>query len=120
MAEPTVKVSQKSVIVTVKSTGQRIVVASPKVKIVTVGKLGPPGPSGENADATFEWVNQQFDIAVDPQQVFELAFEPRAGSMTVFLNGLLERFWSLAGDTLTLEDAALPGDNITVNYQKEI
>jgi len=120
MAEPTVKVTQKPVTVSVKSTEQKIIVSSPKVRIVTAGKLGPPGPPGENADASFEWASQEFDIADELQQDFELAFEPRTGSVTVFLNGLLERFWSLASTTLTLQDAAIQGDNVTVNYQKEI
>ena len=118
MAEPTVKVSQKSITVAVKSTGQKITVSSPKVKLVTVGKIGPSGPAGENADATFQWVTESFDL-VEPQQIFELEFEPRAGSVMLFLNGVFERFWSLVNLTLTLDDAALEGDTVTVRYQKE-
>jgi hypothetical protein len=67
----------------------------------------------------FEWANQTFSL-VNPQQEFLLDFEPRAGSVFVYLNGLLERFWSLMGTTVTLEDPALEGDTVTVNYQKEI
>jgi len=119
MAEPNVKVSQKATIVTVKSTGQKIIVSSPRVKLVTVGKIGSPGPAGENADATFEWATQTFDLA-EPQQEFVLNFAPRAGSLVVYLNGLMERFWSITDLTITLEDLALEGDTLMVRYQKEI
>src|ERR1044071_6126623 len=102
MSEPTVKVTTKPVVITVKSTGQRLVVSSPQVKIVTAGKLGPPGPAGESADGTFTWTAQAFDL-VESQQDFVLEFAPRAGSISVYLNGLFERYWSIAGQIVTLE-----------------
>lgn len=90
-------------------------VSSPRVEIVTAGKLGPPG---KNADATFEWATQSFDLE-DSQQEFLFDSQPREGSVFVYLNGLLERFWSITGMTLTLGDSALEGDAVTVRYQKE-
>jgi len=92
------------------------------LEIIEVGIQGPPGKAGatgQNADATFEWVTQIFDLE-SSQQEFVLSFEPRAGSVFVYLNGLLERFWSLTDTTVTLDDSALEGDTVTVNYQKEI
>lgn len=118
MPVESVKVTQNKIEVAVRSTGQKLVVSSPKVQIATVGKVGPSGPAGTDADAAFEWVTQSLELA-DPQQEFVLDFEPRAGSVFVYLNGLLERFWGLVGTTLTLEDSALEGDAVLISYQKE-
>jgi hypothetical protein len=114
MAE-SVKVTLKPTTVTVKSTGQVITIASSAVRVVTAGKVGPPGPAGESA----EWVAQTFALTAT-QQEFVLDFAPRTGSVFVYLNGLLERFWELTDMTLTLEDAALAGDTVIITYQKEI
>jgi hypothetical protein len=51
MAAPTVTISSKPVTVTVKSTGQRIIVSSPQVKIVTAGRVGATGPQGDQGPA---------------------------------------------------------------------
>lgn len=119
MPAETVNVSQHAIEVRIKSSGEKLIVSSPRVQLVTAGKVGPPGPPGVSADGAFEWVTQTFDLA-DPQQEFVLDFEPRAGSVFVYLNGLLERFWSLTDSTVTLEDSALEGDSIVISYQKEI
>lgn len=112
-----VTIEPKQQIVTFKS-GQQITIEKKNAQVVVRGIQGPSGPAGENADASFEWATQVFDLT-EPQQEFVLSFEPRTGSVFVYLNGLLERFWSLTGTTLTLEDSALEGDTVTVNYQKE-
>lgn len=83
------------------------------------GERGPKGEDGVSADAAFEWATQPFELA-DTQQEFELNDMPRTGSVSVYLNGLLERFWELTDLTLTLQDAALAGDTVTITYQKEI
>lgn len=88
------------------------------VTIIDGAAQGQRGQAGANADASFEWVTQTFELA-EPQQEFVLDFEPRAGSVFVYLNGLLERFWSLIGTTLILEDSALEGDTVILIYQKE-
>jgi hypothetical protein len=54
---------------------------------------------------------------------FELADEPIAGTEQVFLNGLLQRpgagnDYTIAGATITFEDAPLSGDIILVSYIK--
>lgn len=118
MPAESVKVTLNPVIVRVRSSGERVVLSSPHVQVVTAGRVGPSGPAGQDADAVFSWTTQVFDLA-DPQQEFALDFEPRAESVFVYLNGLLERFWNLTGSTLTLEDFAVAGDVVTVRYQKE-
>lgn len=118
MAE-SVSVKLKPITVTVRSSGQKIVVPSRQVRVVTVGKVGPSGPAGENAEGAFEWAAQTFQLAAS-QQEFELDFAPRTGSVFVYLNGLLEQFWNLVDTTLTLDDSALTGDTLIVSYQKEI
>ena len=105
-----VNVTLKPITVTVRSTG---------VQIVTAGKVGPSGPAGASADASFEWTTQIFDLE-ESQQEFVLSFEPRAGSVFVYLNGLLERFWNMVDTTVTLDDIALAGDTVIITYQKEI
>ena len=99
-------------------SGQQITIEKKDAQVVVRGIQGPSGPAGESADATFVWATQTFDLE-DPQQEFVLEFEPREGSISVYLNGLLERFWSIAGMTVTLEDSALEGDTVMVVYQKE-
>lgn len=96
-------------------SGQRITIEKQELQVVTRGFKGSPGL---NADATFLWATQTFELA-EPQQSFVLTAEPRAGSVFVYLNGLLEQFWSMTGSTLTLDDPALEGDTVTVRYQKE-
>ncbi|HEX7295270.1 MAG TPA: hypothetical protein VF251_05920 [Pyrinomonadaceae bacterium] len=118
MSAESVKVTLNPVTVTVKSSGQKVAIPASRVQVVTAGRVGPSGPAGANADASFEWVKQSFALA-DPQQEFVLDFEPRTGSIFVYLNGLLEQFWSLVGATLTLDDIALEGDTVIVTYQKE-
>lgn len=113
-----VKITQKQIEVTVKSTGQRLTVSSPKVLTATAGKVGPPGPAGANADAAFEWVTQTFEI-VAPEQEFNLDFSPRANSVFVYLNGLLELSWTLSESSITVADILLSGDTLVINYQKE-
>jgi uncharacterized membrane protein len=113
----TVTIRPKIQTVTFRS-GQQITVEKKNVQVAVRGFKGPSGPAGKNADATFEWATQTFDLA-DPQQEFVLDFEPRAGSISVYLNGLLERFWSINDLTITLEDLALEGDSVMVRYQKE-
>ena len=114
----TVTIQPKKQIVTFRS-GQQITIEKKDVQVVVRGIRGPSGPAGESADATFEWATQIFDL-VDPQQEFVLDFAPRAGSVFVYLNGLLERFWGITGSTVTLEDLALEGDAVMVRYQKEM
>src|ERR1051326_1196465 len=99
-------------------SGQQITIEKKDVQVVVRGIQGPSGPAGENADASFEWRTQTFELA-DPQREFVLDFVPRAGSLSLYLNGLFERFWSLTDLTITLEDSALEGDTVTVVYQKE-
>lgn len=118
MSANIVKVVPVETHVTIKSSGERVVVPSSQVQILTVGKVGPSGPAGASADAAFEWVTQAFNLA-DLQQEFELDFIPRDGSVFVYLNGLLEQFWSLVDSTVTLEDSAFEGDTVTISYQKE-
>lgn len=86
---------------------------------VVVLEVGEPGPSGADADGAFIWTTQVFNL-VASQQEFELDFTPREGSLFVYLNGLLERFWSLVNTTLVLDDSAVTGDSIVISYQKEI
>lgn len=100
------------------SSGQQVTLEKKQVQVVVRGIVGPSGPPGESADGSFDWVTQTFELA-DPQQQFSLDFEPRAGSVLIYLNGLLERFWSITDTTLTLEDSALDGDTVVVSYQKE-
>lgn len=115
-----VKVTNPATQVTIRSSGQTLVVPlSRKVEIVTPGKVGPSGPQGASAEGAFEWVTQTFQLAA-PQQEFELDFTPRAGSVFVYLNGLLEQFWSLMDATVTLDDSAVTGDTVVITYQKEI
>jgi hypothetical protein len=114
-----INITQNSVEVRVNSTGEKFIVSSPKVQIVTAGKVGPPGPPGTNADGTFEWVTQSFTPEAS-QREFTLSFTPRAGSVSVYLNGLSERFWSLSGLNVTLEDPTLVSDSVMISYQKEI
>lgn len=114
MPVDSVKVTQKKIEVTVKSTGQKLVVSSPQVQIVTAGKVGPPGPPGNGAI----WITQAFNLE-NSQQDFGLNFQPRTGYVFVYLNGLLEHLWTYADMTVTLDDAALEGDIVTVIYQKE-
>lgn len=113
----TVTIKPKKQIVTFRS-GQQITIEKKAVQVVVRGIQGPSGPAGESADAVFEWATQTFDLE-EPQQEFALDFAPRAGSIFVYLNGLLERFWSLTDSTVTLEDPALEGDTVVVTYQKE-
>jgi len=119
MSTDSIRLNVNTVNVAVRSSGEKILVSSPRVEIVTAGRIGPSGPAGENADATFEWATQSFDLA-EPRQEFVLDFAPRAGSIFVYLNGLMERFWSITDLTITLEDLALEGDTVMVRYQKEI
>jgi hypothetical protein len=93
-----------------------IIVIHEAIEIVEVGIIGPPGRPGESADGS--WVTQTFALGAT-QQEFTLDFTPRAGSVFVYLNGLLERFWTLDGVTLTLDEPALANDTVTVSYQKE-
>ena len=118
MPVESVKVTQKKIEVTVKSTGQRLVVSSPRVQVVAAGKVGPSGPAGANADATFQWTTQVFELS-GSQQTFELNDPPRSGSVFVYLNGIAERFWNISELTVTLDDIALEGDTVTISYQKE-
>ena len=118
MPVESVKVTQQKIEVAVRSTGQQLTVSAPKVQLVTAGKVGPPGPAGADADASFEWVTQTFNLA-SSQQEFELDFAPRTGSAFVYLNGLLEQFWSIVDSTVTLDDSALTGDTVMISYQKE-
>lgn len=114
-----VQVTTTPVEVTIKSSGQTVVVpSSKKVYVVTVGKVGPSGPAGADADTSFEWATQTLNL-VAPQQEFELDFTPRAGSVFVYLNGLLERFWNLTGTTVALDEPAITGDVLVISYQKE-
>ena len=99
-------------------SGPQITIEKKDVQVVVRGIQGPSGPPGENADASFEWATQTFDLS-DPQQEFVLDFAPRDGSLALYLNGLWERFWSITGLTVTLEDSALEGDTVIVTYQKE-
>lgn len=119
MSTESVKVTLRPIEVTVRSSGEKVTVSSSDVQIVTAGKVGPPGPAGASADGSFEWVTQAFEL-VDAQQEFILDDEPRAGSVFIYLNGLLERFWSLIGITITLDDIAVAGDTVIITYQKEI
>jgi hypothetical protein len=113
----TVTIRPKVQTVTFRS-GPQIRIEKKDVHVVVRGIRGPSGPAGENADATFEWAAQIFDLA-EPQREFALNFAPRAGSIFVYLNGLLERFWSITDLTITLEETALDGDTVMVRYQKE-
>lgn len=108
-APPYLQIPQETITVTL----------APSITVIDGAAQGQRGPAGENADATFEWATQSFDLT-EPQQEFVLNFAPRTGSITVYLNGLLEHFWTLDGTTLTLDDSALQGDTILVTYQKEI
>ena len=112
-----VTISPKKQIVTFLS-GQQITIEKKNVQVLVRGTRGPSGPPGENAEFTFEWRTQTFELA-DPQQEFVLDFVPRVGSIFVYLNGLSERFWGLTDTTVTLDDTALEGDTVTVVYQKE-
>lgn len=112
-----ITIEKKGQVVTFQS-GQQATFEKKNIQVVIRGIQGPSGPAGENADASFEWATQTFDLA-EPQQEFVLDFAPRAGSVFVYLNGLLERFWSITSATVTLEDSALEGDTVTVTYQKE-
>jgi hypothetical protein len=51
MPVESVYVKLEPVEVTVRSTGEKVVVPSRRVRIVTVGKVGPSGPAGEQGDA---------------------------------------------------------------------
>ena len=86
MSEPTIKVTSKPVIVTVKSTGQRIVVSSPKVQIVTAGKLGPPGPQGIQGSAGTPRLEVPFSFGdATPQALFTAQANKLIERITVFL-----------------------------------
>ena len=112
-----VTIAPKKQIVTFRS-GQQITIEKKDVQVLVRGIKGPSGPRGENADASYEWATQVFDLE-EPQQAFVLNFAPRAGSISVYLNGLTERFWSITDFTVTLEETALDGDTVMVRYQKE-
>lgn len=100
-------------------SGQQITIKKGDLHVVVKGIQGPSGPPGLNADAVFTWATQTF-IPDEPQQEFILDLEPREGSVLVYLNGLLEQFWSLVGATVVLDDLVLAGDTVTVRYQQEI
>lgn len=119
MSAELVKVILSPIDVAIRSSGEKVAVSSSCVQIVTAGKVGPSGPAGASADASFEWATQVFELS-DTQQEFVLDFEPRTGSVFVYLNGLLERFWSLTDFTITLDDIAVTGDTVIITYQKEI
>jgi hypothetical protein len=114
MSVETVTIVPRLQIVTFKS-GQQITIEKKDAQVVVHGIVGPSGPAGGDV----EWATQIFMLA-DTQQEFELSGTPIAGSIFVYLNGLLERFWELTDITLTLEDAALAGDTVIITYQKEI
>jgi len=104
-------------IITFRS-GTQVTIEKKHVQVVVRGAVGPSGPAGESADGSFTWITQTVSLT-EPQQDFTLEFTPRVGSVFVYLNGLLERFWSLTGLVVTLEDSALAGDIVVVSYQKE-
>jgi hypothetical protein len=118
MPVETVSVTPRIQTVTFLS-GQQITIEKQNVQVVVRGVVGPSGPPGESAEGVYEWAAQVFTLA-DPQQEFTLDFAPREGSVLVYLNGLLERFWALSDTTLTLDESGLEGDTLTVRYQKEI
>jgi hypothetical protein len=99
-------------------SGQQITIEKKNVHVVVRGTQGPSGPPGESADAVFEWATEIFNLA-EPQQEFVLLTGPREGSVFVYLNGLLEQFWSMTGATVILDDFALEGDTVMVRYQQE-
>lgn len=109
----TVTVKRRSINVTVKSTGERIVVSSPRVKIVTAGKLGPPGPG-----STSGFEETQIESIVLTEYV--LAHAPTGASLRVTVNGLLQHSssYSLSGATVTLlsDLSLMPDDRLGFAY----
>lgn len=66
--------------------------------------------SGETPTGTINGTNPTFTIA----------HTPISGSVSVFINGLMERpttDWTISGTTLTMIDIPATGDNLMVNYQ---
>ena len=99
MPVESIKVTQKKIEVTVKSTGQKITVASPKVQIVTAGKIGPSGPVGPQGAAGTPRIEVPFSFGdatplvlftaiagklIERITVFvELAFDGEVPSLTI-------------------------------------
>ncbi len=75
----------------------------------TVGSSVTP-VSGETPTGTINGSNATFTIA----------HTPVSGSVSVFLNGLMERpttDWTISGSTITMIDIPQTGSNLLINYQ---
>lgn len=93
----TVTVKRSSVHVTVKSTGERITVSSPKVRIVTVGKLGPPGPEGQQGPAGTPRIEIAFSFGdATPAELFMALAGKLIERVTIFIETAFD------GDTPSL------------------
>jgi hypothetical protein len=104
MAE-SVKVTLKPTTVTVKSTGQKIVVSSPKVQIVTVGKIGPSGPQGIQGSAGTPRVEIPFSFGdATPLVLFTAIAGKLIQRITVFIETTLDG----ESPTLTIGDEDNP------------
>jgi hypothetical protein len=105
MSEKTVTVSRKLINVTVKSTGQRIVVSSPRVKIVTAGKIGPPGPVGPQGSAGTPRIEVPFSFGdATPAVLFTASAGKLIERVTLFIETALDGL----SPSLTIGDADDP------------
>lgn len=105
MPVESVKVTQQKIEVTVKSTGQRITVASPKVQIVTAGKVGPSGPVGPQGAAGTPRIEVFFSFGDATPLVL---FTAIAGKLIERITMFVESAFDGESPMLTIGDADNP------------
>lgn len=99
------------------------VVADPSgAQVIVVATPGPEGPPGPPGDGTQVFNETPSGVQNGGNTVFTLAHAPRAGSITVYRNGLRERLgvgYTVTGSTIVFTTAPLSTDEITADYLME-
>lgn len=94
--------------------------AIPSVLYVPVP--GPAGPTGAAGDGAQIFNESPGGVQDGANAVFALAHLPKAGSVSVYRNGLREQLgigYTVTGSTLTFTTAPLSSDAIAVDYLME-
>lgn len=86
MSAESVKVTLKALEVRVKSSGKKIVVSSPQVRLVTAGKVGPSGPQGIPGPAGTPRVELPFSFGdATPAELFMAVAGKLIERITIFI-----------------------------------
>lgn len=111
----TTVIDEQSVAVTVTQPAVDVSTFTQPFTIVTVA--GPTGPTGPAGDGTFIASEIPSGTIDGTRTTFTLAHNFQPGTISVYLNGLLEFFCNeLAPNQIQFSDPPHPGDAVRVSY----